>query len=135
MDIQRRLKINRVANYPFKVYKGSNWFSINHELARYVLSRKKEIKKRFKNSKCADELFLQTISKNSPFKHNIVPSNLREIDWIRGAPYTYWKADYSMLLASDKLFARKFSTETDSEIIEMIFSHIMNEQNGELLCR
>ncbi len=124
LRIQRKLMVNRVADYPFMIYKGTNWFSINHELAQYVVSRKKEIKKYFSKSLCADELFLQSISQDSPFKDKIIPNTLRAIDWKRGQPYTYRKEDFSLLMESDKLFARKFSTDVDSEIIDMICAQI-----------
>ena len=127
LSIQRKLKVNRIVNYPFKIYKGANWFSINHELAQYVISRKKDIKKYFNNSFCADELFLQTIVQDSPFRDKIIHSDLREIDWKRGIPYTYRKEDFSLLMKSGSLFARKFSTDVDEEIIDMICAQISGE--------
>ena len=124
LSIQRKLMVNRIANYPFMIYKGTNWFSINHELAKYVVSRKKDIKKYFNNSICADELFLQSIVQDSPFKDEIINNTLRAIDWNRGGPYIYRKEDFSLLMESEKLFARKFSTDVDSEIIDMICAQI-----------
>ncbi len=124
LSIQRKLKVNRVAHYPFQICYGTNWFSINHELAKYVVSRKKDIEKYFKHSICADELFLQTITQDSPFKDKIIHNTLRAIDWKRGKPYTYRKEDFSLLIESDKLFARKFSTNVDLEIIDMICAQI-----------
>ena len=124
LSVQRKLKVDRIANCPFKIYKGSNWSSINHELARYLISRKKDIKKYFNNAVCADELFFQSISQDSPYKDKIVPNSLRAIDWKRGRPYVYRKEDFSLLMESDKLFARKFSTDVDSEIIDMICARV-----------
>lgn len=118
--LQRQLKINRITSMPFEIYKGGNWFSINDKMTQYILSRKQDIKKWFKKSFCADELFLQTIAMDSPSKEDIIPYNLREIDWKRGKPYTYRKEDFSFLMESKGLFARKFNTETDSAIIDMI---------------
>ena len=78
----------------------------------------------FNNAVCADELFFQSISQDSPFKDKIVPNSLRAIDWKRGRPYVYRKEDFSLLMESDKLFARKFSTNVDSEIIDMICAQV-----------
>ena len=130
LSIQRKLMVNRVAHYPFQICKGTNWFSINHELAKYVVSRKRDIEKYFKNSFCADELFLQSISQDSPFRDKIINNTLRAIDWKRGQPYTYRKEDYSLLMESDKLFARKFSTNVDSEIIDMVCDNIRKNYHG-----
>ncbi len=68
---------------------------------------------------CGDEIFLQTILWNSPFKENIYRfndeyrSNLREVDWKRGNPYVWGSSseDFELLKNSDKLFARKFSNQ------------------------
>ena len=124
LKIQRKLKVDRVAGIPFSSYKGSNWFSINHELAQYVLSRKKDIRNYFRYSSCSDELFLQSIVQDSPFRDKVVPDMLREIDWKRGRPYTYRKEDFPLLTESDRLFARKFSTEIDPVIIDMICARV-----------
>lgn len=37
--------------------------------------------------------------------------NMRLIDWHRGGPYVWKKRDYDELVQSDKLFARKFSSD------------------------
>ncbi len=124
LAFQKKIKVNRIANYSFEIYKGTNWFSINNELAQYVVSRKKDIYKSFKYSLCADELFLHTIAEDSPYREKIISNHLREIDWKRGRPYTYRKEDFSLLMESDRLFARKFSTDVDSEIIDMICAQV-----------
>lgn len=111
--------------------KGANWFSISDELARYILSQKEWIDTSFKYSFCADELFLQTLVKNSPFADSVYkkdsPSennNLRYIDWGRGNPYTFKSGDLEILKnCGDGFFiARKFDWNTDSEIIKNIVS-------------
>lgn len=73
--------------------------------------------------KTADEIFLQTIAYNSQLKETIVNDALREIDWMRGNPYVYTSEDEELLRNSPKLFARKFSTHVDAEIIESICQH------------
>ena len=63
---------------------------------------------------------VQTIIADSPFRNQVISNTLRETDWKRGNHYIYRKEDFSVLMESDMLFARKFSTDVDSEIIDMI---------------
>lgn len=119
---QRCLGVDRVKNREY--YKGANWFDITHDFAEYVLSKKKELKKQYKFTSCADEVFLQSLIMNSPFESRINQKLSREIDWSRGngySPYTYDAEDYNTLMSSEKLFARKFSDDKP-EIVNMIYN-------------
>ena len=77
------------------------------------------------------EMFLQTVLYSSEyFKNvcreydNVVLNCKRLIDWTRGIPYTYRKSDYDELMSSSAMFARKFSTKVDKEIIDMIYEKL-----------
>lgn len=113
--------------YKMSVKKGTNWFSITDELARYVVKNEKLIKDMFKYSISGDEHFLHTLVWNSSFKDNVynlqdeLDSCKRLIDWNRGQPYTYKEQDYDLIINSDKLFARKFDMSVDSKIVDMIY--------------
>ena len=107
--------------------KGDNWFSITHELAEYALSKKDRVLDKFKWSLGADEFFLQTLVVNSTFKDKTVPLN-RLIDWERGWPYTFTDADTAEVLASDKLFARKFDICRYPEVVEAVYSRLKAEK-------
>jgi len=127
LSIQKKLRVNRLKKKNLQIRKGANWFSITNNLAKYILTKKKEIYKIYKYSNCADELFIQTIVYNSEFKdklylkYNNEHKNIkRYIDWNRGEPYTFTKKDYNELINSDAFFARKFSSEIDREIIDKI---------------
>lgn len=106
--------------------KGCNWISITGPFASYLVDRKKDILKRYKFSICGDELFLQTILWNSPFKSNIYNEEdeyegcMRLIDWKRGGPYTWTIKDLPEILNSDKLFMRKLSWFESKELVEYI---------------
>lgn len=99
--------------------KGSQWASITDGFCRYLVKHAPLLRARFKYTLCPDEIFLQTILWNSPFKKNIYApdtgniekSTLRKIDWQRGSPYVWQDADLQELLKSEALFARKFSQE------------------------
>lgn len=111
-------------------YKGANWFSINDDLAQYVLSQEHIIRKQFYYSKCADEVFLQSLAMASPYKDSVVPNALRSIDWERGTPYTYRLEDVDDLLASDNLFARKFDENIDRSAINKIAAHVSDHDDA-----
>lgn len=123
LRMQHALKVDRLKRCPCEIKKGANWFSITHDLAVYLL-RQKNIKKYFGNSLCADELVVQTLAYASPYRDNITGSNWRFIDWHRGNPYTFTSDDYSQLVESDRLFARKFDENVDLNIVEMLLEHV-----------
>lgn len=124
-----------------KIAYGSNWFSITHELACYVLEQEPWIRKHFHHTCCADEVFLQTLLINSQFRERCyVPpggekANMRLIDWQRSNgrnPWIYRVEDMPMLLQSNCLFARKFSTQVDNCALEELYGYIL-EKNKKAL--
>ena len=132
IKIQKMIGVSRCkSDINFSVYKGSNWCSITHNAVEFLLSRKKDIFRRFKYTMCADEVYKQTIFMNSPFakmryvtsEDDRMKSNLREIDWSRGNPYTWKREDIALLSHSPNLFARKFSIHHRS-VIDYIREHI-----------
>lgn len=120
LRIQHMLKVDRLKRCPYEIKKGSNWFSITHDFAVYIILNQTKIKKYFGEGLCADELVIQTLAYASPYRDNIAGSNLRFIDWHRGDPYTFTSDDYSLLVESDRLFARKFDENVDLNIVEML---------------
>ena len=130
LGVQKVIQYERKSNLDFK--KGSNWFSITHEFASYVLSQKEEIFKRFNHTLCPDEIFLQTLLWNSKFKDQIfnptLPDvgSLRLIDWERGKPYVWREEDWHELENSPLFFARKFSSKY-SLIVQRIQEYYMNK--------
>lgn len=119
-----RRKIDR------EIKKGCQWFSITGKCAEYVIDNKGWIEKHFKNTFCCDEVFLQTLLFSSPYKDKINDnvendsniSALRCIDWKRGRPYTFTIDDYDLLSKSKMLFARKFNSSIDEQIVRKIYS-------------
>ena len=125
---QKLIKVNKV-NGELKLMKGANWVSITHEFAKYIISKETLIEENFKFSRSPDEFFVQTIMYNSKFikyNYNLEYNDdysgcMRLIDWNRGNPYVFSKKDIRNLQESDLLFARKFSSYKDKDIIDEVF--------------
>lgn len=123
--VQKFLKVNRKELLP--EHKGANWFSITDGLVQYVLENRHLAEKQFAHTFCADEVFLQTMAMGSPRREHIVNNFLRAIDWQRGDPYVYRAEDVPELLASDKLWGRKFNENVDQSAIDRIVEALGNK--------
>jgi len=131
LKFQKLIGINRIKSVDTEFQKGANWFSITDNFAGYILSKEKWIKKVFKFTRCADEIFIQTLAWNSVYRENLYNkefnnnlSCMRYIDWSRGNPYIWRNKDYDELINSDYLFARKFDYNTDKDIINRIYDFL-----------
>lgn len=137
ISLQKKLRVDRCKD--LHVQKGAQWVSITSDLVDYIIFKEKQIKKIFKYSYCADEVFIQTMVYNSNF-YDMVESRKdddyhyikRLIDWKRGEPYTFKKEDYNELINSDCFFARKFSTKVSKEVVDMLYNYVKGEKNGKI---
>lgn len=113
--IQESLGIKRNKHIDFR--KGSQWVSLTSDFTEYLLSRENIIRKIYSHTFCPDEVFIQTECWNSEFRHKLhdyspnYRGHMRLIDWRRGNPYVWRDEDYDELMDSDRIFARKFSSE------------------------
>jgi len=125
--VMHKLNFNRRKNPKgYQFYKGDNWFSITHNFAGYIIKQKAFIYNRFRFTTTTDEMFMQTVIMNSPYRDRVDQNIMRCIDWNRTnglSPYTYTLADYEILKNSGKLFARKFS-DADIEIVQRLYQDI-----------
>lgn len=107
------------------VKKGSQWCSVTQAFVEYLLSKEAEVKKLFNHTFCPDELFIQTVCFNSPFKDKVrkadseFEGNLRFIKWVDGELFPITKDDIPALRESDRWFARKFSSN-DMDLVNVI---------------
>jgi hypothetical protein len=130
--LQKLVRYDRIRKLDCNIFCGSNWFSISDSLVDFILSKEGWIYTTFSKAFCADELFLQTLIWDSPFRSMLYQQNndgdyhscMRFVDWNRGNPYTFRKSDFQELISSDYMFARKFDWKTDSEICKMIFEYV-----------
>ena len=85
------LAVQKISHYrrkqTFEFKKGGNWISITENAVKYLLQYKEIVLNRMKYTLCADEIFIQTILWNSPFRermhctNNANTGSMREIDW------------------------------------------------------
>lgn len=102
---------------PLEIKKGSQWWSITSDFARYVVSNEAAIRKYFSRTYCPDEMVFQTLCWNSPFKDNIYRTDdefkgcRRYIPWVNGELKRFTNEDFEKMQASDYWFARKFDED------------------------
>ncbi len=95
--------------------KGTQWFSITSDFARYILEHKEEIEYVYADSFCCDEIVVQTLLWHSPFAKNIYDrdnearGSMRHIGWKDNQLLDYTIKDLPALEQSEALFARKFN--------------------------
>ena len=119
LSVQKKFNIDRCKNDNFLIWKSENWISLTHDAVSYIITKEAFVMKRFRNCRCADEIYKSTLLLNSKFKKNLYHlsdvdnrlSNMRLIDWERGTPYTFQDEDFEELIKSPYLFARKFSSK------------------------
>ena len=128
---QKLLGVDKTQKYGNIIFqKGRNWFSITHGLAKLVVEKEDWIQEVFGQSVCGDELFLQTVARNSEYAEKICNQNTmpevpdtRYIDWKRGSnnnPYVFREDDFEELKNALGLFARKFDLNVDKKIVEKL---------------
>lgn len=110
----------------YKLGKGSNWVTVSSEMVKYLLKRKDFILKNFRFMKCADEVFIQSEILNSDFKNKLyrnpegLTDHLRYMEWCGDSPRVLKTSDYEMLISQPDMFARKFSSAIDRDIIDRL---------------
>ena len=128
---QKLLGVDKTKKYGDIIFqKGRNWFSITHGLAKLVVEKEAWVQEVFGQSVCGDELFLQTVARNSEYAEKICNPNTmpeipdtRYIDWKRGSnnnPYIFREEDFEELKNAPGLFARKFDMNVDKKIVEKL---------------
>jgi hypothetical protein len=124
LALQKVTRFKRKHDYEF--CKGFNWVSITNDFCRYLIENKDNVMHTFKYTLCPDEIFIQTLIWNSPFRANIYDSSdvlngsMRAIDWQRGSPYVWKESDMEELRTSPYLFARKFSSAYPVDIEKLV---------------
>lgn len=113
----------KIKRFDINYYAGSNWVNLNGKSVSYIFSFLNEnpnYLKKLKYSRATDEIWIQSIIMNSPFKKNVENYDLRHINWTKGPEYprVLNKEDILDLKNSKGLFARKFSIQRNELFIE-----------------
>lgn len=122
---QKATGYHRNRNITFR--KGPQWWSITSQLAQHVCRHREEISKIYNHTFCPDEIFMQTLVWNSPFKDQVAAKDSefigcrRFIKWEANMIAPLTEADIPSMQSSPCWFARKFSENQD-----LLLNHIAN---------
>lgn len=124
---QKILGISR--NRPLQYKKASVWVSLTEDGIAHMLSVERNMLKEYKYTFCGDEFFVASELWNSPLRNKMFfYDKMLKCDFVRANCRVYTTADLEMLLSSDCLFARKFSS-MDLSVVKELENHIWNKPN------
>lgn len=123
VKFQKLLGYDHFAPFAMEFKKGLVLWSITQACAEYVIAHKNLIHKMMRHSVVGDEIFMQTLVYNSPFKTNIyqverdVTDTIHVTTWplenagIERPGHVFLQEDLDFILSSGALFARKIQDE------------------------
>lgn len=110
---------------------GTQWKAVTRSFCDFVCHDKRadRYKRFYRRTFIADEGFFQTVMKNEFPDAFVANDDLRTIDWvpdgdIKLRPKTFTVHDRMRLTLSPDLFARKFDSNEDSEILDLLEIHL-----------
>ncbi|HUI06190.1 MAG TPA: beta-1,6-N-acetylglucosaminyltransferase [Verrucomicrobiae bacterium] len=114
----------------FKPYGGWAYWCLTRQHVNYIhnfIKLHPSFVRFFRFVKSADEICFQTILLNSPFKDWIINDDLRYVDWSTEDchPKLLREGDLGNLRDSPKLFARKFDSQVDAKVLDLIDEQIL----------
>lgn len=132
--IRRLIRIfyRRQLPLDLKPFAGSQWWSMSRRHAEYVMEfveTHPEYTRFHRWALIPDEMFFQIILLNAAdeIKNDIAGDNLRYVVWEDSRSYhpkLLRTADIKAIMASNQLFARKFDTAIDAEILDLIDARV-----------
>ncbi|WP_374457455.1 beta-1,6-N-acetylglucosaminyltransferase [Nocardioides sp.] len=130
VKLQRRWGYDHSRRFGLELRKGADWFSVTHGMAEHLLGHQQTVRRLFRFAHAPSEVYMQTLAWNSPFREALFDVDdeyvgcARLIDWERGGPYTFTDADFDELVTSDRMFARKFMSEVDRDVVDRLVAHL-----------
>ena len=105
-------------------YKGSQWCILPRGFCEWQRTAPvaAEIRRYLRGLLLSDELLMQTLVRNGPWRDRVAAFYGREIVW--PGPKVMTTADWTMLDHSPAFFARKFDIEHDREVVAAILDKI-----------
>ena len=131
--LRLRTAFKPLRRYPAYVrpFGGSQWWNLSRAAAEYVfrfLDEHPDYAAYHQYTLAPDELFFQSILLGTEFtgRYEVVNDSMRFMAWPGGAshPRTLTSADLPVMLASEKLFARKFDPAVDGTVIRGLTKQI-----------
>ena len=113
-------------------YGGAQFWCLHRQHVEYidqVVRQRPALVRFFRFVYVPDEIFFQTLMGNSPYTGAIHNDTLTFVEWERPGA-TLYKSDMANLLASPYLFARKFDTTVDAEVLDLIDQQILALPTG-----
>lgn len=112
-----------------ELWGGSNWMNLTSDCVKQMLDWIQDnpwYLKRFRFTRCADEIFFHTVILEKCKGLEIVNDNLRYIDWETGpeAPRILRVEDLDKMFRSQKLFARKFDSSVDNAVVNKVLENL-----------
>lgn len=114
--------------HQLEIKKGCQWCSLTHGFVEYLLTNRQFIYNTFHHTYCPDELFVQTLCWNSPYREKVhtlqdeFEGCKRYIKWVDGELRPITMEDMSAIKKTSRWFARKFTRE-DSPTIQALLQH------------
>lgn len=107
---------------------GAYW-TITPGAAQYVcdvLQTNRKVIRFFQYVWGPDEIVVNSLIMNSPFRSQVINRNDRYIDWSGGGghPKTLTTEDFDRIINSRCLFARKFDMDTDPNVVELLENYL-----------
>ena len=126
----------------YRLYKGSDWFAIRPDLARYILDTwdsSPQLRQYFRSSFAPSETFVHTVAFNSIYASSCMEIRGEYESLSSLTPLTYFKygktikilteADYADILSSGKMFCRKVVSGESNHLMDML--DIVNSTSSE----
>lgn len=124
IEMQKEIGIDRpLLNIQY--YGGSNWWSLPRTIIEYVVNNIhwNRLYESLYDTKIPDEIFMQTLLLNSPFKDRIINNNKRFILWqLKNGNYPAYldETDYDSIINSNCIFARKINNDKSFKLKEKL---------------
>lgn len=126
---------------PLELFGSSNssWWTISGACSKYLVEKLLNDEKLWnflKYSWGTEEFMISSIIMNSEFREKVINNNLRYIDWSEGnaRPKLLSVTDFDQIMASGMIFARKFDTEFDQEILDKLDKEcLLSDENDDRL--
>jgi hypothetical protein len=131
----RALRLYRTMPAGLQPFGGSSYWMMPADCARYVdrfVQERPDVVSFFETVLIPDEMFVQSIVLNSPFRDRVTKNDLRWIDWSENVahPRVLTVADYDKFVTSGALFARKFDPAVDAAVLDRIDALLDRREAG-----